>query len=397
LRSSVVLLTIGVNDHGWLVIGPIRVRPNNPVDQIIEDLYAGTLENCAWNKALVGAADLVRASGVFLYAVDPASDIILRDEIYRLDPATERAYRQHWISQDVRLGAAMSVPVGEPAFERKLALNEKWERTAIFNEFLWSDDIPYCLCTWLHKSPDKIVALSFQGTRRRGTFEEADAQRIKTLVPHLRRALAIRDRLESHKLHAETLSAAVGGMQFGVFVLDKGGCILEACGLAAELLRSEPGIRRARDRTLWLREPAGSQLLRWLKTGLPPEHNSNGLLRIPRSNGLRGLSALLTPMPRLPTTWTSGDPRWLVLVFDPERRTLPAADLISRDLGISNREAEVAAMLCTGCDLSNVALRLGISVHTARAHLKHIFGKTGIRSQNDLVRRIVIGPAAYAG
>jgi DNA-binding CsgD family transcriptional regulator len=248
----------------------------------------------------------------------------------------------------------------------------------------------------LHKGPDKVVALSFQATCHRGPFDESDAQCIKRLVPHVSRALEIRDRLETQQIRANTLSSAIEGLQFGLFVLDNKGCILDASGLAQELLRREPAIRREKDHTLWLREPAGSQLRDLVRKNEPSKGNSGGVFNVPRVGGLQNLSVLVAPMPAVPATWTGADPRWLVFVFDPERRAEPAAAIISRDLGISEREAEIAALLAIGCDLSRISQRLGISVHTARSHLKHIFGKTGIQSQSDLIRRILTSPAAYA-
>jgi DNA-binding CsgD family transcriptional regulator len=83
----------------------------------------------------------------------------------------------------------------------------------------------------------------------------------------------------------------------------------------------------------------------------------------------------------------------MVLLFDPDRLLPPCTELIAHDLGVSMREAELAALLASGCDISVVAQRLHISIHTARTHLKSIFSKTGIGSQAELVRRIMRGPA----
>src|SRR5450631_3901844 len=130
--------------------------PQYSVDQIIDDLYAGTLDASAWDRALIGLADLVGSSGARLFADNPTTAVILRDEIHRLDAGAVQAYRHHWITQDIRLGAGMAFPVAEPMFERKLALTENWERTAIFNDFLVSQDTPYLLATWLNKGPDKV-------------------------------------------------------------------------------------------------------------------------------------------------------------------------------------------------------------------------------------------------
>jgi DNA-binding CsgD family transcriptional regulator len=365
-------------------------------DQIIDDLYAGTLDSSAWDRALIGMADWIGSSGALLLSVNPTTAVILRDEIHRLDSDSVLAYRKHWITQDIRLAAAMQVPIAEPMFERILGIEEKWKRAAIFNDFAVPQDMPYFLATWLHKAPDKVVALSFQGSCRRGPFDESDSRRTKSLMPHLRRAFEIRDRLEMQQIRADTLSSAIEGLQFGLFVLDEKGCILDASGLAQEMLRREPSIRREKDHTLWLREPAGSQLRSLVRNNKAANSRSGGGFNVPRDGGLQSLSVLVSPMPAVPVTWTGADPRWLVFIFDPERRVAPAASIIAVDLGISEREAEIAALLAIGYDLSCISQRLSISIHTARSHLKHIFSKTGIQSQSDLIRRILTSPAAYS-
>jgi DNA-binding CsgD family transcriptional regulator len=370
--------------------------PRVSVDQIIDDLYAGTLDRSAWDRALVGIADRIGSVGALLFSVNPTAQVVLRDEIYRFDPSQMREYRQHWIAKDIRLSAAMCVPVGEPMFERKLDLKQSWESSEIYNEFLVRNDVPHSLGTWLHMAPDKIVSLSFQGSCRRGPFDERDASQIRTLVPHLRRALEIRDRLEAQQIRAETLSSAVEGLQFGLLVLDQRGCILEVNGLGQDLLRNEPAIRRERDHSLWLCEPAGAQLRALLRTDGSSSGHSGGVFHVPRGAPRQGLSVLVAPMPSVPFSWTSVEPRWLVFIFDPERRVAPSVDVVRRDLGISEREAEIASLLALGFDLSRISRRLGISIHTARSHLKHIFEKTGARSQGELMRRILASPACYA-
>jgi PAS domain-containing protein len=283
-------------------------------------------------------------------------------------------YRQRWVSTDIRITAGLAFPVGEPIHERQLVDKRVWQRSPLLNEFLLPSDSPFMLGTWLHRSAHKMVALTFEGSIRRGPFDENDSRQLKRLIPHVRRALEIRDRLEAHEVRAATLSLVVEQSRMGVIVLDQKGRIVEATGLAESLLTAGNGIRRASDRTLWIKEPAGSQLREWVLTGLAPKDNSSGYLTVPRNGGLQTFCVVVTPMPPVPTLWTGADPRLLVFVFDPEERVAPAATLISRDLGISAREAEIAAMLSTGFDLSGVATTLGISLHTARAHSKTTLG-----------------------
>jgi DNA-binding CsgD family transcriptional regulator len=365
------------------------------VDQIIEHLYAGTMDTGIWNEAINGIADFLSCTAGILFAANPATQVLFRDEISRGDPVLMQTYRRHWASTDIRIAAGMTHPIGEPMHERQLVDKGVWQRDPLLNEFLLPSDYPFMLATWLHRSAHKVVALTFQGSTRRGPFDENDSRRLKRLIPHVQRALEIRDRLEAQEVRAGALSSVVEKSHIGVIFLDAKGRIIEATGLAERLLTTEPSIRRASDRTLWLKEPAGSQLKEWVFRGLPPKDNSSGYLGVPRSGGLRSINLVLAPIPEVAISWTAADARWLVFVFDPEQRLAPAAALISRELGVSEREAQIAILLSMGHDLSGVATTLDISLHTTRTHLRNMFEKTGSHSQCDLVRRVLLSPAMH--
>ncbi|MDP9010349.1 MAG: helix-turn-helix transcriptional regulator [Pseudomonadota bacterium] len=367
------------------------------IDQIIENLYAGALDAAAWGHAMAGMTDLLHCSGVILFAADPSTQTVTRDEVYPGVQEIMRLYREHWAAEDIRITHGLTAPVGEPRHERQMVEKHEWQRTAILNEFLLPLDIPFILATWLHKSPHKVVAITFEGSLRRGPFDENDSRQFKRLIPHVRRALEIRDRLGAYEVRASALSSVVEQSHIGVIMLDQKGRILDATGLAEQLLKVECGMHRASDHALCLREPAGSQLRQWVMTGLPPKDNLQGCLSVPRGGGLQSIRLLVTPMPAVRVAWTGTDPRWLVFIFDPERRLAPVAEFISRELGISAREGEIAVLLSLGHTLSSVATRLGISLHTVRVHLKHIFEKTGCHSQSDLVRLVLLSPAIHIG
>ena len=318
------------------------------VDQIVENLYAGTLENAVWGRAINGIADWLSCSDGILIAANPTTRVLVRDEISRGDPSLMQTYRLHWFSTDMRISAGATMPVGEPHNERQLVDKTAWDRSSLLNEFLLPTDYPFMLATWLHKSEHKVVALTFEGSLRRGPFDENDTRKLRHLIPHVQRALAIRDRLEAHEIRASALTSVVEQSHIGVIMLDQKGRILEATGLADRLLKTECGMRRASDRTLWLREPAGSQLRQWVTTGLPPKGNLQGCFRVPKGCGLQSISLVVTPMPAVRVAWTGTDPKWLVLVFDPEQRVAPVAELVSRELGISAREAEIAVCFHLG-------------------------------------------------
>jgi DNA-binding CsgD family transcriptional regulator len=361
---------------------------------LVDALYAGTFDDAAWNRSILAVADVVRASGAVLMAFDPSTGAVLRAENFRVDLSALSDYQRYWSYQDCRLGAAQHIAVGCPVTERSLEL-PGWRRSAILNEFLLPADVPYFMPAWLCKSPAKAVTLSFQGTRKRGPFAAEDLEAYRQVLPHITRALEIRDRLQRAHVRADTLAGTLDSLTFGVLVLDAGGRLLETNCVAARLLRTESCIGRRRDGTLWLRDPAGAELTHWIRGGAPPKKRADGLLHVPRPPQLP-LSALVTPLPPHSAAWMAGDPRWLLLIFDPERRVQASAEFLAHDLGISAREAEVAALLVAGLGVQKIAVQLGISIHTVRTQLKSVFGKTGLRSQADVIRRAALGPSVLA-
>ena len=64
------------------------------IEEIISDLYAGTLDSQAWERGVRLAAKLIRAQGPFTLAINPTNGKILRHEVFDYDPAQNRAVQQ---------------------------------------------------------------------------------------------------------------------------------------------------------------------------------------------------------------------------------------------------------------------------------------------------------------
>lgn len=365
------------------------------VAQIVDDLYAGTLDEVAWCRAIQSITDRVRGASTVLLGVNPMSGVIFRAETHGFSQEHVREYCTTWFDKEIRFPPALSHAVGEAMHDAKLLPVKVWQRSEIYNDFMLKLDRPWFLSFWLHKTREKFSILAIHGSRQRGPLDDGDGELIKPLVPHLRRALEIKDRLNASQVKIDTLSASLGSVTFGVIVLDGNARVLEANTAAVEIMARNRGIARNADGSLCLREPAGSELSRWALAGSPPSNNPDGLLHVPQSSG-RPVSILAAPLPERTSSWMSGDPRWLLLVFDPARRIAASTELISRDLNISHREAQLTALLAEGYDLEEAATELAISINTARTHLKSVFAKTGVRSQGELIRVMVSGPAVVA-
>lgn len=112
----------------------------------------------------------------------------------------------------------------------------------------------------------------------------------------------------------------------------------------------------------------------------------SAVVGLPR-RGRLPLLLMLAPM-RLPGAA-------LLFVFDPEATPGITAATVRRLFGLSPREAEVAAALCSGRTLDDLAAERGTSINTVRTQLKSVFNKTGTSRQADLVSLLLASPASF--
>jgi DNA-binding CsgD family transcriptional regulator len=64
--------------------------------------------------------------------------------------------------------------------------------------------------------------------------------------------------------------------------------------------------------------------------------------------------------------------------------------------GLTAREAGLVSHLVQGCSVDEVCAQMGISMATARTHLRHAFAKTGTERQGELIS-MVLGKLMWLG
>jgi DNA-binding CsgD family transcriptional regulator len=69
---------------------------------------------------------------------------------------------------------------------------------------------------------------------------------------------------------------------------------------------------------------------------------------------------------------------------------------LSAVFGLSEREAELAELFSKGMRVEQIAPMMGVSINTARMHLRHVFLKTGCCTQVELARVIARVPVAFS-
>lgn len=75
--------------------------PSDCALELIDDLYAGALDEARWNRALIAIADsVIRGIDALLLAHDPTNGHVPNQEIHRFDGALLAEYNKSWGEKD---------------------------------------------------------------------------------------------------------------------------------------------------------------------------------------------------------------------------------------------------------------------------------------------------------
>lgn len=169
-------------------------------------------------------------------------------------------------------------------------------------------------------------------------------------------------------------------------------CLVLNLNSAAErILRAEDGLyhrhavspRRARI-------PAMNSVARCTVHGsTAPSVPSGHAFICKRPSGKRPYVVHVQPLSRAESDETFMGPTALVLIIDPEHQNEPATTVLRRLYRLTATETEVALRISRGKSLVQIADELSMSYQTIRTHLQHVFDKTDIHHQGELVRLLL--------
>jgi DNA-binding CsgD family transcriptional regulator len=219
-----------------------------------------------------------------------------------------------------------------------------------------------------------------------------------TLQPHLARAARIQRRLWELDLRDLLASAGIDGRQRAVLV-DARGRVLFATDSAAKLIGDARPFR-LRSGVLSALDPAAdtrlhravarcleSHLLVHGGDELTIQHDARSVLHV-------SVVPFASRAGAESTGWHGRRcPAALVLISDPDEERRARKKRLRERFGLTPAEAEVALEMLPGDGREAAAARLGIAPGTVRIHLQHVFEKTGVHRQAELVT-LIIEPSA---
>ena len=302
--------------------------------------------------------------------------------------AGEDMLSKHIMTEPISLFYASNLDVPYP---------ENFPTTRFYQEWLVPQGIAYATGATVLREGDWLTQLYLQRSPLQLPFTRCDVDRLNDLVPHLQRAIQMRQRFAELQLGQNFLASSLDVLAMPTLLFDEHGRVVHV-NRSAETILNERRDCWVVDGHVSTRDAVVTrQMNRELTNAIRASYGDiaaapNGVVVLQRP-GSMPLSFMPAPLNLAGRASSHGGA--LMFIFDPEKVTTPTTDVVKRLFGLSKAEAELAVALCCGKTLEDAATERGTSTHTTRTQLKHIFHKTGTKRQTDLVAMLLSSPAYF--
>jgi DNA-binding CsgD family transcriptional regulator/PAS domain-containing protein len=358
--------------------------------RLIGGIYDCVLDPESWNAVLPRIGAFVGGSGGGLFAHHPSRRSASIYYQFGTDLSYRQLYLEKYMTLDPMFGTYFVLDIGDVFSSSTIMPHAEFMQSRFYKEWVrpqgWYDNIG----VYLDRSSEGQTALVVFRNEREGEADEPARDRLRLLVPHLRRAVLIGNLLDFKTAEAATFADALDGLSAGTLFVDANGRITHANAAAQAMLAAGDVLRGAHGR-LVAADPETNQALRDI------------LLAAERGDGAIGVKGVAVPLVArdgeryvahvLPLS--SGARRGAGLgyaaaaalfVQKAALATHSPPEAIARTYRLTPMELRVLLAIVEVGGGPQVAETLGIGEGTVKTHLKRLYEKTGARRQADLVK-----------
>ncbi|MGU3537603.1 helix-turn-helix transcriptional regulator [Methylobacterium sp. A54F] len=301
-----------------------------------------------------------------------------------LDAAAQARYRAEFARYDPAPAAMAKLALGAVTTTGRLFDSEDPRHAHFLRNFYYPLGLREAIGGPVAREAGQSGIIAVQRGPDRGPFDAGDIAAFERLMPHVIRAIGLRRAFFELQSEAEDLRAAVEPVGPGILVLEPDGPLRHANVAARTILNRRDGfLLDASGFVHVLTDPEARRFARL-------DQRRPGFSMVPRVQDAHDMLDLLPYALRLSRRHEPGGgaaPSLIVRIHDPDRRWHAAECTLLEAFPMSRHAARLTIALTTGDDLAVYAHREGISLNTAKFHLKAAFAATQTKRQPDLVRR----------
>src|SRR5262249_38795027 len=203
---------------------------SNPrhISSLIGEIYDAILDRAQWIKVLDKAALFVGADAGTLIWRNPMCRAVNVIHAFGIKPGYVEQYRESYAKLDPTTGPMLLRDVGDVASTADLLPHGELLKTSFYREWLQPQGFVDTLQAGLARSPTAVAQLCFMRNGDSGIIDNPTRDRLRLILPHLRRAVLVGELVDRTTAQAATFGDALDGICAGLFLVDTSGQIVHA-------------------------------------------------------------------------------------------------------------------------------------------------------------------------
>ncbi|BCN27339.1 hypothetical protein VYA_45310 (plasmid) [Vibrio alfacsensis] len=278
---------------------------------------------------------------------------------------------------------------------------EAWEQSTYRKYWCANVGVYHVMSVDIATRDGGIVKLRITRPESEPNFSNEEKVLCQMLVSHLKRALDIHQQLDRSNSLGTMYNEAISRLSIATVQIDESGRILEQNVFANELLTQEDGLKVQGGKLTAHYPNDNRELKQLIQNSFKMVRESDRpilpeAMSIARPSGEVNLGVVVEVIPSPAWENSIGQGKAVVYIRDSVAKSQASSHVAKKIFGLTTAETALTLELANGLSLEEAAERLNIRRNTARAHLRSIFSKTGVRRQTELVRILLNSVAPLA-
>lgn len=285
--------------------------------------------------------------------------------------------------------------------QRDVMTDEEWVKTDYYQTSCKYQNVFHVMGADISTEHDGVFRLRITRAESEPAFDEQDRALCQMLLPHIRSAFYVRSMLGRSESMGNLYADAINRLSVATILLNDKGVVQKLNDYAQTLLERSDGLKLVGDRLEASYPSDNKELQKRIKDAFDARERrepiSSGPLSVTRPSGEVNLGIVFETVPD--TSWLDDGDRSALLLYvrDAVNKSSVSSSVAKELFDFTPAETALALELANGLSLEDTAEKLGIMRNTARAHLRAIFSKTGVRRQAELVRVMLNSVLALSG
>jgi DNA-binding CsgD family transcriptional regulator len=361
------------------------------VSWLIGDIYDAAVDQTLWIGALDKAAQFVGAQAGVLLWQNPASISVELIHAFGIEPHYVDLYLERYAKLDPTTAPMFQLETDDVASPTDLLPPSEFANSLFNREWLEPQGFVDLLQASLEKSPTDFVRLFFLRKSESGMVSGSMRERLRLIVPHIRRAVLVGQMVDRAAAEAATFGNALDGIGAGLFFVDASGRIVHANTSGQDMLAQGVLARGSSGKLASYDTSAvqGLDEIFGIAESGDADEPRGGAVPLTARDGEHYVAHVL-PLTAGSRRQASASSEAIAAVFVKKAALdMPSPqNIIAKFYKLTPTELRVLFGIVQVGGVPEVAQSMGISPSTVKTHLRRLFAKTGTDRQADLVKLV---------